>query len=363
VAFAIDGTNLRRVLRPIIETRGATAGDALAILPVLDRRRLLHWTRLATSYGEALIHASKQAGIPVRSSEVRKYCLSGARSLTRAEGILRGSQTRLLVVATQHAPNMRALLATARSRGIASIYFPHAPVAANRQYVDLPVDHAGLRGAGEVDLYRQRGMLAALRVVGNPAVADLIEGEPNVLTEAPVFAVSDHPHAVLRDLFKLTASVLGRDHVLVAPHPRSDLGELVRLMPPSWQLWSNGSTFDLLRRGPKFVVQHSSGVAWEALALGISVIQLNYLDTPANYPLIAEPSVLFAHSTASMSRATAEATSRSSDRAGREELRRWAAYWCNPVGRQAREACVALIEQALEDGQRPEVLLDGWRFV
>lgn len=360
-AFAIDGTNLRRVLEPIVETRRSAAGDAFRVVPVLDRRRLLHWTRHATSYAGSLIRASEQAGIPVPSAEVRRYCLGGARALTRAEGILRASDTRVLVVATQHAPNVRALLATARDRGIASVYLPHAPVAANRQYFDLPVDYAGLRGMGEVDVYRRQGVSADLPLVGNPALDDLEEGEPSGLAEPPVFAAPTQAPAVLEQLFRLIASVLGDEHLLVSPHPRSDREELTRLTPPSWRLWPGGRTFDLLRRGPKFVLQHSSGVAWEALALGIPVVQLGYPGEQSNYPLIAPPSVLFAHSTASLSRAVAEATSRSTDLSGREELRAWAGYWCNSVGRRARESCAALVEQARQDGPRPEVILDGWR--
>lgn len=362
VAFAIDGTNLSRVLRPLIETRTADEGHASRTLPVLDSRRLFYWTKLATRYSDALIQRSKQAGLRVRPNEVRTYCLAGARALARAEGVLTSEKTGLLVVATQHAPNMRALVATARHRGVPSVYFPHAPTAANRQYADLPTDYAGLRGAGEVDFYRGCGVSGNLPQVGNPGVGDFLEDQARILKEAPVFAVPDLDPAVLADLFRLTVSAIGTEKVLVAPHPRSDRKELIRHLPSSWGLWSNGSTLDLLRRGPRFVVQHSSGVAWEALALGIPVIQLSYPNESANYPLIAKPFVLFAHSTPSLSEAVANAIAISSDRKGRDELRDWATYWCTSVGRRAREACVGLINQALQEGQSSDVLLDGWAF-
>jgi hypothetical protein len=363
VLFAIDGTNLRRVLEPLIETRTADMGDPFRLVSMLDRRRLWYWTKLATRYADALIHAAERADIPVAGSEVRRYCLGGARALARAEAIIQEGHTHLLVVATQHASNIRALLATARRKGVTSLYFPHAPVAANRQYADLPVDYAGLRGQGEVDLYRGLGVSGDLPVVGNPAVSDFVESGPLILKEAIVFAVSTHPPAVLADLIRLTASVLGKEDVVVAPHPRSDRKELIRLMPSSWRLSSEGSTFDLLRKGPKVVIQHSSGIAWEALALGIPVIQLSYLDAPANYPLISPPYVPFAHSTASLMEAVTEATRRATHGNAREELRDWAALWCSSVGRDARLACVDLIGQVQQMGQRPDVLLDGWRLV
>ena len=362
VTFAIDGTNLSRVLKPLIETRTVHEGNASRTLPVLNQRRLLYWTKLATRYANSLIQSAKQAGLPVWPKEVRTYCLAGARALVRAEGALTSDKTGLLVVATQHAPNMRALLATARQRAVPSVYFPHAPTAANRQYSDLPVDYAGLRGAGEVDFYRQCGVSGDLPQVGNPGVGDFLEDQARILKEAPVFAVSPHDAAVLADLFRLTVSAIGAENVLVAPHPRSDRKELTRNMPLSWGLWSKGTTLDLLRRGPKFVVQHSSGVAWEALALGIPVIQLSYPKESAPYPVIARPYVLFAHSTPSLSEAVAQAVALSSDRKGRDELRSWATYWCDSVGRRAREACVELINQALQGGLRSDVLLDGWAF-
>jgi hypothetical protein len=361
VTFAIDGVNLARVLTPIMMARRPISGKALRILPEMDQQQLLRCTKLATGYATSLVRTAREVGLPVSATQVHQYCLAGARALARANSLVKTGRTKLLVVGTQHAPNMRALLAIARQREIPSVYFPHAPAADNRQYADLPCDYAGLRGAGEVHLYRRLGVDGDLPVVGNPAVPDVIGGQPRTLSEDPVFAVSPHPPAVLADLFRLAASVLGGENVVVAPHPRSDVRHLMRFMPPSWRLVPGGRTLDVLRRGPRFVVQHSSGVAWEALALGIPVIQIGYVDARANYPLIASPFALFAHSTATLSDAVEEASRRSSRRDDRDELRRWATHWCGSVGREATEACSALIQQALAGGPRPELLLDGWR--
>jgi hypothetical protein len=361
LGFGLDGTNLRRVLEPLIEARIPLAGYPRRQLPISDRRRLAYWTRLANEYAQSLIQAAREEDVQTPASPILSFCLAGARAMTRAEGILDKAGLSALVVATQHAPNMRALIATARRRGIPSTYFPHAPTAANRQYADLPTDFAGLRGIGDVELYRRYGASGDLSVVGNPSVDD-INTEPSVLGQTPVLAVSPHPPAVLQDVFRLTASVLGDREILVAPHPRSDLRILLHLMPAKWRLWSGQRTLKLLSRGPSFVIQHSSGVAWEALFLGIPVIEIGYVDTPASYPVIAQPYVLFADSTQSLSAAVEEAMNRSADRQARDELREWASYWCSLVGRRAREACIELIDLSVSHGARQKALLDGWRF-
>jgi hypothetical protein len=361
VTFAMDGTNLRRVLEPIITARSTTVAEVRRKLPELNRKHLAHWTGIASSYAEGLLRASKRAGIRVQRGQIHEYCFAGARAIARAHGLLDDGQTRLLVVATQHAANMRALLAVGRRRGVASLYFPHAPAAANRQYADLPVDFAGLRGPGEVLLYRRYGVRRELDSVGNPAVDDIVDFESLTLSQPPVLAVSPHSPAVLADLFKLTASVLGDRDVLVAPHPRSDVNQLIRLLPARWRLSSYARTIDLLRNGPRFVLQHSSGIAWEALFLGIPVIQIGYAQAPPGYPLIAPPFVLSAHSTETLAYSVAAATERGQDAGSRDELRSWARHWCDSVGRGARESCVGLIERSLGQGPRPEALLDGWR--
>jgi hypothetical protein len=357
VGFAIDGTNLRRVLRPIIEARTVSGGEAVPVVPRLDRRRSVLWTVRALEYAGALDRSARDAGLPVSRADIRRYCLAGARALFRAESVMDPGRFRLLVVATQHAPNVRALLAIARERGIASLYFPHAPVGNNRQYADLPVDHAGLRGEGEVDFYRRLGVRDDLAVVGNPMVGDLDDEAPRELREAPVFAVSPYSERVLGELFRLVACVLGDKPLVVAPHPRSPSEQLERLMPATWRLSRATSTFQALTKGPRFLLQSSSGVAWEALALGIPVIQISYRGAKPGYALIREPFVPTIHSSRGL--ANVVHSVESTDRVRRGQLREWARHWCSSGGTVARSASADLVDACLGAGlKRP--MLDGW---
>ena len=91
-----------------------------------------------------------------------------------------------------------------------------------------------------------------------------LDDEPGTLPHSPS-SLFHHAPAALADLFGLA-------EVRPWPRPRHG-GAASEVRSPgidsspasSWQMWTEGTTLDLLKRGPKYVVQHSSGVAWEAL--------------------------------------------------------------------------------------------------
>jgi hypothetical protein len=135
------------------------------------------------------------------------------------------------------------------------------------------------------------------------------------------------------------------------------LGE--RAFPKEWRIFT-GRTYDLLRAGPPVVVQHSSGVALEALHLGIPVIELSYPGKATLYPFIREPHVRFASTSAELSAAAAAASAEARDAGRREALVGWARKWASPTGAEAGERAVALVERAVAEGPRGPIW-DPWR--
>jgi hypothetical protein len=137
--------------------------------------------------------------------------------------------------------------------------------------------------------------------------------------------------------------------VTVGRHPKAD-PEVVRdAFPGEWRIFE-GRTYDLLRAGPPVVVQHSSGVALEALHLGIPVIELSYPGKPTLYPFARQPHVRFASTSGELASAAAAAAADAADPARRQALIAWAHKWSYPSGAQAAERMVALVERAAADG-------------
>jgi len=129
----------------------------------------------------------------------------------------------------------------------------------------------------------------------------------------------------------------------MSPHPRNDVKALRAAMPATWSVWE-GRTLELLRRGPAAVVQRSSGVALEALQLGVPVVELSFPgDTPV-YPFIREP---FVHVAADAERLRERLRAcRDTDPSRRSELVEWARHWVAAAGPDAVSRATAVVERA-----------------
>jgi hypothetical protein len=138
--------------------------------------------------------------------------------------------------------------------------------------------------------------------------------------------------------------------VIVSRHPNAK-PEGASAFPQQWSI-HDGRTYDLLRQGPPVVVQQSSGVAVEAMQLGIPVIEMQFPGRPPTYPVIREPPVRFASSSQELKDAVAASHADGRDPAFRQRLIGWARGWSWPTGLEAGERMVVLVERALADGPR-----------
>jgi hypothetical protein len=227
---------------------------------------------------------------------------------------------------------------------------PTAQTAPNARIIGLPVDYAGLRGEEEAGYLAGLGVdRGRLDVVGNPTVAE--EAAPRIDPGLPaVFAPGLEDEARLGPLVGVVREGLG-DRVVVGRHPSAGVEVEGGAFPPGWRIFE-GRTYELLRAGPAVVVQHSSGVALEALHLGIPVVELSYPGKAALYPLIREPYVRFASTGQQLREAVAAASGDAGDPGRRRELIEWARGWSWPNGAEAGQRAVALVETALARGPR-----------
>ncbi|MEQ1787608.1 MAG: hypothetical protein ABL966_11185 [Acidimicrobiales bacterium] len=134
------------------------------------------------------------------------------------------------------------------------------------------------------------------------------------------------------------------------------------IWPAHWTL-HEGGTIDLLAAGHPCLIQTSSGVAWEAMAHGVPVIELADPSAPSPtplYPLIAAPHATLCASADDLVPAVADARRTAADPEARARLRAWAGEWCLRTGPEAVEAAVQWIGDCLDAGPAPGPLLDRW---
>ena len=312
--------------------------------------------RQAVSLARELIDCARghQLELPVDSEAICTRLLRTARLVGYWEALLASEAPRVAVVGSLTAPRARALILAAERMAIPTVYIPHtAQVSQNVALSAMPVDYAGLRGAQEVAYLRGQGVDAGrLDVVGNPTIAP--QAPPDIdPARAPVFAAGLDDPSRLGPLVEVIEAALG-DRVTVGRHPAVDPEAMRRAVPSAWTLF-DGRTYDLLRSGPPVVLQHSSGVALEALHLGIPVIELCYPGQAGLYPLIARPHVRFASDSRELAAAAAAARADAREPASRDALIDWARSWASPPGAQAGERAVALVERALAEGPRGRI--------
>lgn len=263
------------------------------------------------------------------------------------------SRYRFVLVARQSHPLVRALILAAEDQNVPVVLLPHSPMTAWQ--IDLPVAYAGLRGEAEraVTAARTGADPERIAVVGNPDIAVLRESMPTLRSDAPgVLALSPDPEPVLREMVSLVQAA-GCTDVVVAPHPRSDLRMLRRIIPAQWELHRGGRTAELLRAGSPWVIQRSSGVAWEAAALGIPTGDIRPSSGLPDYPFLSDERIFPAlREVDDVRRFVTWARS-----ADRYQLREHALAWGSPDGAEAVERARALLDGI--DGPRARIA-DTW---
>lgn len=355
VLYASSTANQKRTLMPIAE------GEA-APVPLPWKT---HWIRTVggtsnravrsvVRWGEPFVRrAGALAALPTWPGVVARIAVLDA--MLRATDL---SRYRAVVIATQQDPRVRALILAARAQGVPVVYIPHAPAGRNAAYSDLPADIAALRGVAEVDHYAETLGAARRRMVavGNPATEILDLEIPALQLGAPgVLAVSPQEPAMLRRMIDMIEAA-DVPEMVVAPHPRQDLAELAKMLPSGWPIMQGRRTVDLLREGAPFLIQRTSGVAWEAAALGVPTADVRLSQEPSAYPFLDDEQMyprLFtpADVTSFVSAA------RSFDRPA---LRAHAREWCITDGADAVQRSRAVIESAARTGPSPTMVLDGW---
>lgn len=290
--------------------------------------------------------------LPVTPSMLMERMARMSAQLVFAGRLLRQDDVSRLVVATQHSAAVRCFIAAARDLAIPSIYIPHAPAADNPQYADLPVDHAWLRGSREMEFYKQAGAspdrMAIVGSAGIPELPATIEASHEI-----VVAPSTWSRPELEAFFTVIRTS-GIGPFVVCPHPGSDVKALQQLAGVGNHVLVGTRTFDRLRAGG-VLLQHSSGVALEALLLGLPVIEVSTSGRAPSYPFIQEPQVSFARTPKELRAHVAHHLHPSTaERDARVELAR---EWCVQTGPDAEAA----IGRNLRLGQvAQEPLLDVW---
>lgn len=341
---ATRSPNEERALAPILGTqpdlrpvRGNAVPGAAVLEPATasTRRRI---DAFLAQQGRSELRASWHHAAHMTARELRRLA---ALDLTGC---------RFLLISRQTHPLLRALILTAERQGVPVVYLPHSPLT--RFQIDLPVSYAALRGEAERDWVVANADASPNRiaVVGNPAT-DVTRLAPRALRLPGVLAVSPDPEPALRRLIGMLTDA-GLSEVILAPHPRSDLAMLERLLPDGWTLHRAGLTVNLLALGPRWVIQCSSGIAWESAVLGIPTGDVRLDDRQPDYPLLEDPVFPVLRSTDDVR--IFAATSASADR---DELRAHARAWCATDGRDAVARVTELLSQIGHPGER---IVDAW---
>lgn len=263
-----------------------------------------------------------------------------------------------VVVSTQHSLGARSAIAASRQLGIPSIYVPHAPVALNRYYSDLPTDVAGAWGPNEREHYGSLGAdVDRMKVVGS-AMHDLASNAshaPVPHSRRVLVAPSAWSDARLREFISLSSSAI-RGPFAIAPHPRNPV-ELIRAAAPRRADVLAGPTSTHLQSFGA-LVQCNSGVALEGLLAPVPVINFNPFGLPPNYPMISPPYVPEVRTkTALRSMLTRVLASRPEPL--QRPTRDWARGWCAFSGADAETKLRELVHSA---ERHDEPVLDGWAY-
>jgi len=358
VLFQADGPNHFRPAEPIMRQLGEQMKPPAEIR--VSRRQQYSSTMRAIRLASRLIHAARKRGIwlPPNLPNLYAIFISTAYALAYDAALFNALSPKAVVVLATPNAGPRALVTAARSAGIPSVYFPHAPVLMDKTFNDLPTDFAGLRGPAEFHYYKEVGASCdRIEVVGDPSIdsEEMPDHDPSL---PPVLAPPIEADAVMRKVVETVEAGVG-DSLLVCPHPEADLKKLQALIPSGWTIWSD-RTYALLRRGPPVIMQFTSGVALEALMLGIPTIELRFpADRIITYPQIREPHVRIVSTPAELRAAIKQSYRDVKKPSARRQLRDWALRWSSPHGQEAARQGAALVLRAAE-GPPPGAIWDAW---
>jgi hypothetical protein len=145
------------------------------------------------------------------------------------------------------------------------------------------------------------------------------------------------------------------DSFVVCPHPRSDLAELRRLIPRRATI-APGRTLETVAAGCNAIVQHSSGVAVEAMLVGAPVVELSIDDSPPSYYAVCEPYVKRATDSKSLAAALESYTGEDRDNLA-VASQGWGRTWVSRAGDAATDALRLVLRQS---HQQSTPLHDEW---
>lgn len=358
-------TNDERAIRPVLEGSVVSPlrfGSSLGIpWPSLIRSKEV---RKARNELRSLI--TSPAGEPTLSDASRSTLFRWVDRMTpvildliRRYEDLDWPSIRYVLTASHASYLVRPLILVAESYDVPVISIPHAPHT--NWDLDLPVAYPAVRGPADAAEFVERFSLSRndLTIIGNPSSDVLNSPAPQISPDSPgVVALSMLPTDVMATSLKLLADA-GLSNACVAPHPRTDLRTLQRYLPMGWRIHEGGRTLDLLKSGPPFVIQFSSGVAWESAALGLPTAefvtsmssrsgQFSFLADQSIYPRIG-----------CIDDAQRFLSSVEHRKIDREQLRAHALLWCPVDGAEAIARTRSLMEEATR-GKRPKRVLDGW---
>lgn len=234
---------------------------------------------LAKDAKNAVYDVAVRTSLP--AGELLRVASQAASIQERLRRLIDETQPKAVVTAsTQHA-FCRLSVSISRSRGVPSIYVPHAPTALHRHYADIPHDYAALRGEADFQYYARLGAnTEQVSVVGDqsidPPIHRPLHGPPTIL----IATTKEKPlDKLITALEALHDSGLRKfTTILVAPHPRgrARVASVARRF-----------NIDVIPRGTRTsqalarmnillaVVEESSGVSLECMAYGVPVFLLS----------------------------------------------------------------------------------------
>jgi len=359
--FVMDTSRHRWVLEPLLGATPSGTPPARVAPRRLPVRGVAATSRrgmdLADAFAETLIREEVVAPLPIRL--LYDSFLTTQRYLAATERMLDELRPRAVVIATNHSIPSRALAFAARRHGIPTVYFPHAPMIRDERFSDIPADFAGMRGEAEIDrLVALRVAPDRLEVVGDPSLDALTQ--PSIDPNGPVSLAL--PSILTDEEVRVTVEwvrAAAGDNVVVSPHPRQGEVYARRFAPEGWKVW-NDRTVSLLRQGPPVVIQQSSGVAVEAMLLGLPTLQIDLPPHRPNYPALDPKHVRFIGSTDQAVAAVTDARADAADPERRQAIVEWARRWSAYQGSEAVERAWKLIQRALYEGAGPAWLNDAW---
>lgn len=348
-----------QVIVPVVTELARRHGSSSAFrLPTLKPNSIVGASRRARRV-ERCINAAASSARLGTTALLRAELLKVEILRRRFENVgLRNHGIRAMVVASQQNSSVRAALSIAHQEGIMTYYIPHAPTADNQIYRDLPSNYALIRGPEEVNIYRDLGAEPTDRLVavGNPGIEGGSMSNPPDSTDV-VYAPSTHQIGVLQA--DIAVILEGCDYpIKVALHPLMDSSTYRDLLPGEWEVVSTSDTYSYLRQhGAKVVIQHGSGVALDALTLGVDVIDLCHGGEQPNYHFMREPFVQVVADGTQLRQAIDAVPGRIEGRAGRIE---YARSWCSDDGHAALQIADAIESTHSTGGGPAGMLLDGW---